>query len=95
MLAIMGPSGCGKTTLLNVLAQRTSGIKGGVDGDVMVNGERTTRQTIRQISSYVEQDDALIGSLTVKETMDFATKLSLPRYICLLTIARYLSLKLT
>ncbi|KAL9114838.1 MAG: hypothetical protein Q9227_001081 [Pyrenula ochraceoflavens] len=79
VLAIMGPSGCGKTTLLNVLAQRMSSIKGDVEGYVMINGEKTTYQTIRNVSCYVEQDDALIGSLTVKETIDFAAKLSLPR----------------
>ena len=30
------------------------------------------------MSIYVEQDDSLIGSLTVKETVDFAARLSLP-----------------
>lgn len=32
------------------------------------------------MTSYVEQEDALIGSMTVRETLDFAAKLSLPRY---------------
>lgn len=34
----------------------------------------------QSISSYVEQEDALIGSLTVRETIDFAARLSLPKY---------------
>jgi ABC-type multidrug transport system ATPase subunit len=30
------------------------------------------------MSTYVEQEDHLIGSLTVRETLDFAAKLALP-----------------
>jgi ABC-type multidrug transport system ATPase subunit len=33
---------------------------------------------MRVVSSYVEQEDALLGALTVKETLTFAAKLSLP-----------------
>lgn len=72
----MGPSGCGKTTLLNVLAHRDAAAGAKVEGSTMVNGGRQTREAFRRISSYVEQEDALIGSLTVRETMDFAAKLS-------------------
>lgn len=35
-----------------------------------------TRDQIRSMSSFVEQEDALIGSLTVRETIDFAFRLS-------------------
>lgn len=31
------------------------------------------------MSVFVEQEDALMGALTVHETLDFAAKLSLPR----------------
>jgi hypothetical protein len=34
------------------------------------------------MTSYVEQEDALIGSMTVRETLKFAADLSLPRYAC-------------
>ena len=81
VLALMGPSGCGKTTLLNVLAHRRAATKSTVAGDVLVNGKKTTTQDIRQFSSYVEQEDALIGSLTVRETVDFAAQLSLSHKI--------------
>jgi ABC-type glutathione transport system ATPase component len=74
--ALMGPSGCGKTTLLNVLAQReaTDGVK--VGGHTLVNGTAASLSAFRQLSSYVEQEDALIGSLTVRETLHFAARLA-------------------
>ena len=81
MLAIMGPSGSGKTTLLNALAHRTVAAGATTTGSILVNGQNTTLQMIRDLSSYVEQEDALIGSLTVKETMAFAARLSLPSKI--------------
>ncbi|KAN0098985.1 P-loop containing nucleoside triphosphate hydrolase protein [Hyaloscypha variabilis] len=77
MLAIMGPSGCGKTTLLNVLAQREASAKAKVSATVCINGQTPPDSAFRRLSSYVEADDALIGSLTVKETLSFAAKLSL------------------
>jgi ABC-type multidrug transport system ATPase subunit len=77
VLTLMGPSGSGKTTLLNALANRVAANSTQVVGDILVNGRRATRADLRQISSYVEQEDALIGSLTVRETMDFAARLSL------------------
>lgn len=72
-------SGSGKTTLLNALAHRQAASKAFVEGSVYINKKQTMLQEVRRISSYVEQDDALLGSLTVKETMYFAAQLSLPR----------------
>lgn len=80
ILAILGPSGSAKTTLLNVLAHRTSYMNADIVGDVMINGKAANLKTVRRISSYVEQEDALIGSLTVRETVDFAAKLATPKY---------------
>lgn len=82
MLAIMGPSGSGKTTLLNAIAHRIAAAGATTTGDVLVNGQRISWQKLRQLSSYVEQEDALIGSLTVRETMQFAAGLALSRYDC-------------
>lgn len=81
MLAIMGPSGSGKTTLLNVLAHRVAAAGATSTGNICVNGQTANLKMIRDLSAYVEQEDALIGSLTVKETMMFAARLSLPRYV--------------
>ncbi|CRK21389.1 hypothetical protein BN1723_012378 [Verticillium longisporum] len=81
MLAIMGPSGSGKTTLLNTLAHRVAASGATTTGDICVNGIRIDTTTLRGISAYVEQEDALIGSLTVRETMIFAAQLALPRNV--------------
>lgn len=79
----MGPSGCGKTTLLNVLARRTAPSGGKVLGETYVNNSQVDSKSFQQMTSYVEQEDALIGSLTVQETLKFAADLSLPRYVAL------------
>ncbi|KAJ9659565.1 hypothetical protein H2201_007314 [Coniosporium apollinis] len=78
LLALMGPSGSGKTTLLNVLARREATGKATIKRSLYLNGSKTSLENFRRISSYVEQEDALTGSLTVKETLYFAAKLSLP-----------------
>lgn len=74
LVALMGPSGSGKTTLLNVLAMRS---KVQWAGKVCLNSTPTTKANLRGISRYVEQEDALIGSLTVRETIDFSARLAL------------------
>lgn len=81
MLAIMGPSGSGKTTLLNSLAHRVAAAGARSSGKIMVNNQEASTGTIRDLSVYVEQEDALIGSITVRETMGFAARLALPSNI--------------
>ncbi|KAH9935196.1 P-loop containing nucleoside triphosphate hydrolase protein [Epithele typhae] len=71
MLAVMGPSGAGKSTLLDLLARRTTPSA----GNVSLNGEKNF--DIKPLASYVEQSDALLGVLTVKETLYFSARLSL------------------
>lgn len=75
----MGPSGSGKSTLLNVLAHRPTPPKSVVEGQIFINRARASDATFRQAGCYVEQEDSLIGSLTARETLDFAAKLALPR----------------
>ncbi|CAD0113876.1 unnamed protein product [Aureobasidium uvarum] len=77
VLALMGPSGSGKTTLLNILAGRASG----TSGTVAVNDARVSTPVYKKLTSFVEQEDALVGSLTVRETMNFAARLALPRSV--------------
>lgn len=74
MIALMGPSGSGKTTLLNVLAHRGIPPKAKSTGDISTNIGKVTSRNISKFSAYVEQEDSLIGSLTVVETVDFAAK---------------------
>ncbi|KAK4061653.1 uncharacterized protein Triagg1_10195 [Trichoderma aggressivum f. europaeum] len=50
-------------------------------GNILVNGHKISLQQIRYSSSYVEQEDALIGSLTVQEPMVFAARLSLSKLV--------------
>ncbi|KAF2136251.1 uncharacterized protein K452DRAFT_322531 [Aplosporella prunicola CBS 121167] len=77
LIALMGPSGSGKTTLLEVLARREAR-NATVKGSLLLNGHPTSLRHFRKISSYVEQEDALLGALTVEETLNFSAKLSLP-----------------
>ena len=76
----MGPSGSGKTTLLNVLAHRAASANAKVEGEILVNGATPSLSAFKKSSGYVEQEDSLIGSLTARETLDFAARLALPRY---------------
>ena len=75
MLAILGPSGAGKTTFLNILGgnlKKTS-------GQIILNGEEACSPTdITEISAFVHQDDCLMGTMTVKETILFAAHMRLP-----------------
>lgn len=75
----MGPSGCGKTTLMNILADRPTKATN-VKSDVLINGSKISKSDFRQLSRFVEQDDALIGALTVKETIYFSSRLGTSRY---------------
>ncbi|KAL6450303.1 ABCG1 ABC transporter G family member 1 [Candida maltosa Xu316] len=74
MTAIMGPSGSGKSTLLNALAFRPGPKSFNLSGEIRINQETATLKKIKEISSYVEQEDSLIGSLTVYETVDYSAK---------------------
>lgn len=76
IMALMGPSGSGKTTLLNVLANRGTPKSFRSEGNIEFDGKPVLPALLREVSSYVEQEDALIGSLTVRETVDFSAKLS-------------------
>lgn len=75
LLALMGPSGSGKTALLDVLAGRVSATK----GSVVVNGARVSAPDYQKLTSFVEQEETLMGCLTVRESLGFAARLSLPR----------------
>ena len=62
----MGSSGAGKTTMMNILAQRNlGGLQ--IEGTLRANGQPYDYK-IGNISSYVQQDDIFVGSLTVKGT---------------------------
>ncbi|XP_047051501.1 ABC transporter G family member STR-like [Lolium rigidum] len=74
--AILGPSGAGKSTFLDAIAGRIA--KGSLEGSVSIDGRPVTTSYMKQISSYVMQDDQLFPMLTVLETLTFAAEVRLP-----------------
>lgn len=79
--AIMGPSGSGKTSLLTVLAGRTKSKPGMfLSGLILWNGRVVENWSdFRRMCAFVEQDDLLFHTMTVRETLEFASELRLPR----------------
>ncbi|KAI3770165.1 hypothetical protein L6452_01288 [Arctium lappa] len=75
ILAIMGPSGSGKSTLLDALAGRLHS-NTRQTGDILVNGFKRT--LAYGTSAYVTQDDTLITTLTVRESIYYSAQLQLP-----------------
>ncbi|ORY68287.1 P-loop containing nucleoside triphosphate hydrolase protein [Pseudomassariella vexata] len=82
---IMGPSGSGKTSLLNAMALRLKnslGTQYRPAGKLTFNGAVPSDSVIRSVVSYVcQDDDALLPSLTVRETLRFAAGLRLPSWM--------------
>jgi ABC-type multidrug transport system ATPase subunit len=77
MMAIMGASGAGKSTLLDILARRNK--KGAVHGEVLVNGRKISDEQYKRVVGFVDQEDTLMGTLTVYETVLNSALLRLPR----------------
>ncbi|CAN0901809.1 ABC transporter G family member 15 [Linum grandiflorum] len=73
--AVMGPSGSGKTTLLDALAGRLPG-NVVMTGNILLNGKK------KRLGSggvgYVRQENTLLGTLTVRETIKYSACLRLP-----------------
>lgn len=76
-LAIMGGSGAGKTTLLDILAGKAK--SGVVEGNIYINGKVLPKSEYRNIVGFVDQEDHLIPTLTVYETVLNSALLRLPR----------------
>jgi ABC-type multidrug transport system ATPase subunit len=77
LLAIMGASGAGKTTFLDILARKN---KIGTDsGDFYLNGEKVRDDEFRSVIGFVDQEDTLLPTLTVHETILDSALLRLPK----------------
>ncbi|CAB3402936.1 unnamed protein product [Caenorhabditis bovis] len=74
LLAIMGSSGAGKTTLLNVLTSRNLDNLD-VQGTILLDGKRTNKWKMREISAFVQQHDVFVGTLTAREHLNFMARL--------------------
>ncbi|KAH9270896.1 hypothetical protein BASA83_006849 [Batrachochytrium salamandrivorans] len=77
VMAIMGGSGAGKTTFLDILARKNK--SGTVSGDILVNSRFMDNQNYTSIIGYVDQEDTLMDTLTVYETILYSALLRLPK----------------
>eukprot|EP01132_Coremiostelium_polycephalum_P010071 gene10071-12346_t len=76
LMALMGASGAGKSTLLDVLAKRKN--MGTITGEISINGIPTKDLNINRFTGYVEQQDILPESLTIREAIEFSANCRLP-----------------
>jgi ABC-type multidrug transport system ATPase subunit len=75
-LVIMGSSGAGKTTLLNILSKRLKPSKDiQISGTVLANNQSLNTISFSNYSGYVTQEDLLIPTMTVFETLLFVARL--------------------
>ncbi|VAH15473.1 unnamed protein product [Triticum turgidum subsp. durum] len=74
IVAIMGPSGSGKSTLLDSLWRLARNVL--QTGKVLLNGKK--RRLDFGAVAYVTQENVLLGTLTVRETVTYSAQLRLP-----------------
>ncbi|KAF8330210.1 hypothetical protein F5887DRAFT_896041 [Amanita rubescens] len=77
VMAIMGASGAGKSTLLDILARKSK--RGTVSGTILVNGREVPDHEFKAVAGFVDQEDTLMSTLTVYETVLYSALLRLPR----------------
>uniref|UniRef100_A0A7N0RHT9 ABC transporter domain-containing protein n=1 Tax=Kalanchoe fedtschenkoi TaxID=63787 RepID=A0A7N0RHT9_KALFE len=75
IMAIMGPSGSGKSTLLDALSGRL-GSNVVMSGNVLLNGKK--KRLDYGGVAYVTQEESLLGTLTVRETLTYSANLRFP-----------------
>ncbi|KUF90223.1 hypothetical protein AM588_10006288 [Phytophthora nicotianae] len=76
VLGLLGPSGSGKTTLLNAVAAMQNGTSK-FTGELLLDGNKVAKE-YRRIAAYVQQDDTLFSTLTVRECIAYSAQLRLP-----------------
>jgi ABC-type lipoprotein export system ATPase subunit len=73
LLAVLGPSGAGKSTLLDFFARRhTTSRTIGYKGVINIWGGEELSQKAKRIIGYLTQDEVMVETQTVFETMLFA-----------------------
>ncbi|KAF8972288.1 hypothetical protein BDZ97DRAFT_1784054 [Flammula alnicola] len=77
IMAIMGASGAGKSTFLDILARKRK--RGAVSGTTLVNGREVSDAEFKKVVGFVDQEDTLMSTLTVYETILYSALLRLPR----------------
>ncbi|KAF8347250.1 hypothetical protein F5887DRAFT_1100304 [Amanita rubescens] len=73
----MGASGAGKWTLLDMLARKSE--RGTVSGTILANGRDVPDHEFNAVAGFVDQEDTLMRTLTVYETVVYSALLRLPR----------------
>lgn len=76
-VAIIGGSGAGKTTFMNCI----SGYNRATTGQVLVNGEDlySNYEVLKSIIGYVPQRDIVYDNLTLRNMLDYAARLRMPK----------------
>eukprot|EP00898_Chlorokybus_atmophyticus_P002867 jgi/Chlat1/3581/Chrsp234S03598 len=70
---VLGPPGCGKTSVHKALAGRLASMKSvKLTGEVKYNDQDIRGIVARRLAAYIQQTDAHIPVLTVRETCTFA-----------------------
>ena len=77
LLAIMGASGAGKTSFLDILARKNK--RGTISGDFWLNGEKVSDSEFKSVIGFVDQEDTMLPTLTVHETILDSALLRLPK----------------
>ncbi|CAG8558234.1 14293_t:CDS:10 [Cetraspora pellucida] len=77
VMAILGGSGAGKTSFMDILARKNK--VGMVSGEIYVNGREVKDEEFKSVVGYVDQEDHLLPTLTVYETILYSALLRLPR----------------
>lgn len=75
--AIMGASGAGKTTFLDILARKNK--RGVTQGEFYINGEKISDTDFKTMVGFVDQEDTMLPTLTVHETILTSALLRLPK----------------
>lgn len=75
LTALMGVTGAGKSTLLKILTQEVS--VGIVSGDIRIGGQPMS-ESVRRDVGYVQQQDVLLPTSTVREALRFSASLRQP-----------------
>ena len=78
---IIGPSGSGKTSLLSLIAGVAQNIDAAtkVKGKILFNGTEMAPQEVRKLIGFVFQDDVLLPTMTVQESIYMSVVLRMPQ----------------
>jgi len=77
-LAIIGSTGAGKTTLLQYLSGKMFAESLEARGDIYMNGIERDKIEYTRFTAFVQQDDILMETLTIRESLEFAANVKSP-----------------